>query len=262
MVVDRQETEFGIRTVAFDKDKGFLLNGKPYVLKGTCNHQDHGGRGRGVARCLAVFPHREAEGDSGGNAYRTSHNPPTPELLEACDHLGMLVMDENRLLGSDPLHLQWLEEFVRRDRNHPSVAIWSLGNEEFSVQGTPSGKQVVATMQNLVKRLDPTRPVTINADLGNQFAGVNEAIEVRGWSYHIGTNNMDAYHAAHPNQPNVGSEQGSTVGTRGIYTNDPARGYVSAYDAGATEMVKHRRGMVEFLPPASVALRRLCLDGV
>ena len=145
----------------------------------------------------------------------------------------MLVMDENRLMGSDPLHLQWLEEFIRRDRNHPSVAIWSLANEEFSVQTTPSGKQVAATMQNLVKQLDPTRPVTINADLGNQFAGVNEAIEVRGWSYHIGTNNMDAYHAAHPNQPNVGSEQGSTVSTRGIYTNDAARGYVSAYDDNA-----------------------------
>ena len=165
-------------------------------------------------------------------------------------------------LGSDLMHLKWLKEFIRRDRNHPSVAIWSLGNEEFSVQGTPSGGRVAATMQDLVKRLDPTRPVTINSDLGNQFSGVNEVIEVRGWSYHIGTNNMDAYHAAHPNQPNVGSEQGSTVSTRGIYTNDAERGYVSAYDIGATEMVEHRRGLVEFLQPASVAVRRLYLDGV
>ncbi len=78
----------------------------------------------------------------------------------------MLVMDENRLLGSDPLHLKWLEEFIRRDRNHPSVAIWSLANEEFSVQGTPAGKQVATTMQNLVKQLDPTRPVTYNAAVG------------------------------------------------------------------------------------------------
>ncbi len=231
-VVDRQETEFGIRTVAFDKDKGFLLNGKPYLLKGTCNHQDHAGVGAALPDALQYFRIAKLK-EIGMNAYRTSHNPPTPELLDACDHLGMLVMDENRLLGSDPLHLKWLEEFVRRDRNHPSVAIWSLGNEEFSVQGIPSGARVTTTMQDLVKRLDPTRPVTCNAAVGNDFPGINEAVEVRGWSYHIGTNNMDAYHAAHPNQPNVGSEQGSTVSTRGIYTNDVARGYMSAYDDNA-----------------------------
>jgi beta-galactosidase len=232
-VVDRQETEFGIRTVAFDKDRGFLLNGKPYVLKGTCNHQDHAGVGAALPDRLQYFRIAKLK-EMGINACRTSHNPPTPELLEACDHLGMLVMDENRLLGSDAMHLKWLEEFIRRDRNHPGVAIWSLANEEFSAQGTPAGKRVAATMQDLVKRLDPTRPVTINSDLGNQFSGVNEVIEVRGWSYHIGTNNMDAYHAAHPNQPNVGSEQGSTVSTRGIYTNDAARGYLSAYDDNAS----------------------------
>jgi beta-galactosidase len=231
-IVDRQETEFGIRTVAFDKDRGFLLNGKPYLLKGTCNHQDHAGVGAALPDRLQYFRIAKLK-EIGINAYRTSHNPPTPELLEACDHLGMLVMDENRLLGSDPLHLKWFEEFVRRDRNHPSVAIWSLANEEFSAGGTPAGKRVAATMQDLVKRLDPTRPVTYNAAVGNEFPGVNEIIEVRGWSYHIGTNNMDAYHAAHPNQPNVGSEQGSTVSTRGIYTNDAARGYVSAYDDNA-----------------------------
>ncbi len=231
-VVDRQETEFGIRTVGFDKDKGFLLNGKPYLLKGTCNHQDMAGVGAALPDALQYFRIAKLK-EVGINAYRTSHNPPTPELLEACDHLGMLVMDENRLLGSDPLHLKWFEEFIRRDRNHPSVAIWSLANEEFSAGGTPEGKRVGETMQDLVKRLDPTRPVTYNAAVGNEFAGVNEIIEVRGWSYHIGTNNMDAYHAAHPNQPNVGSEQGSTVSTRGIYTNDAARGYVSAYDDNA-----------------------------
>jgi beta-galactosidase len=229
---DLKETEFGIRTVGFDKDKGFLLNGKPYVLKGTCNHQDHAGVGAALPDALQYFRIAKLK-EIGINAYRTSHNPPTPELLEACDRLGLLVMDENRLLGSDSLHLTWFEEFVRRDRNHPSVAIWSLANEEFSAGGTPEGKRVGTTMQDLVKRLDPTRPVAYNAAVGNEFTGVNEIIEVRGWSYHIGTNNMDAYHAAHPNQPNVGSEQGSTVSTRGIYTNDAARGYMSAYDDNA-----------------------------
>ena len=227
--VDRKETEFGIRTFGFDAEKGFLLNGQPYLLKGTCNHQDHAGVGSALPDRLQYFRIAKLK-EMGSNAYRSAHNAPTPELLEACDHLGMLVMDENRLVGSDALHLKWFKELVLRDRNHASVAIWSLGNEEFSVQSIPSGGRVAVTMQDLVKQLDPTRPVTCNAAVGNDFSGINAVIEVRGWSYHIGPENMDAYHTAHPQQPNVGSEQGSTVGTRGIYTKDETRGYVSAYD--------------------------------
>lgn len=228
-IVDQQTTEFGIRTVAFDANRGFLLNGQPYVIKGTCNHQDHAGVGSALPDRLQYFRIGKLK-EMGSNAYRSSHNPPTPELLEACDRLGMLVMDENRLLGSDAQHLQWLEDLVRRDRNHPSVVIWSLANEEFNTQATPAGGRTAATMKEWVKRLDPTRQVTANSDLGNVFEGINSAVDVRGWSYHIGVNNMDAYHAAHPNQPNVGSEQGSTVSTRGIYVVDPVRGYVTAYD--------------------------------
>ena len=232
-VVDRVETAFGIRTVGFDADRGFLLNGEPYTLKGTSNHQDHSGVGSALPDALQDFRIARLK-DMGCNAYRSSHNPPTPELLDACDRLGMIVMDENRVLGSDSQHLSMLEGQVRRDRNHPSVGLWSLGNEEFDVQGTQEGKRVVTTMQELVKRMDPTRPVTCNAAVGNEYPGINEAIEVRGWSYHVGKD-MDAYHREHPLQPNVGSEQGSTVSTRGIYANDPVRGYVSAYDDNAPE---------------------------
>ena len=231
-LTDQVTTEIGIRTVGFDPDKGFLLNGKPYIIKGSCNHQDHAGVGSALPDRLQYYRVAKLK-EMGGNAYRTAHNPPTPELLEACDRLGMLVMDEGRVLGSDSLHLRWLEDFVRRDRNHPSVAIWSIANEEWTVQETPAGRQVAATMQDTIKRLDPSRPVTYNAPVGNEFAGINEIIDVRGWSYHIGKD-MDAYHAAHPRQPNVGSEQGSTVSTRGIYSNDKQRGYVSAYDDNAT----------------------------
>ena len=131
-----KETEFGIRTVAFDVDKGFLLNGKPYVLKGTCNHQDHAGVGAALPDRLQYFRIAKLK-EMGDNAIRTSHNPPTPELLDACDHLGMLVMDENRLLGGDTANLARLKGLILRDRNHPSVAIWSIANEEFTVQDTP-----------------------------------------------------------------------------------------------------------------------------
>lgn len=227
-IVDRKETEFGIRTVAFDKDKGFLLNGKPYVLKGTCNHQDHAGVGAALPDDLQYFRIAKLK-EFGCNAYRCSHNPPTPELLEACDRLGMIVMDESRLLGSDEENMRKWETLIKRDRNHASVAMWCVGNEEFYAQRTPEGGNAARKMQELVKRLDPTRPVTYAANMGDEFVGVNPVIEVRGWNYHV-TTNMDNYHAKHPEQPNVGTETASTVSTRGIYENDKQRGYVSAYD--------------------------------
>jgi beta-galactosidase len=230
-MVDRKETEFGIRTVGFDATNGFLLNGKHCELRGTCNHQDMAGVGAALPDALQEFRVKKLK-EFGCNAIRTSHNPPTPELLDACDRLGMLIMDESRLLGSDQQNLQKWDDQIRRDRNHPCVAIWSIANEEFSVQDSPQGGNVARTMQDFVKRLDPTRPVTYAAPEGDTFAGVNGVIEVRGWNYHVG-GDMDKYHAEHPLQPNVGTEQASTVSTRGIYTNDAARGYVSAYDDNA-----------------------------
>jgi beta-galactosidase len=229
-VVDRKETEFGIRTFAFDKDKGFLLNGQPYELKGTCNHQDMAGVGAALPDALQAFRVKKLK-EFGCNAIRTSHNPPTPELLDACDRLGMIVMDENRLLGSDAQNLQKWEDQIRRDRNHASVGIWSIANEE-NMEETPQAQNIARTMQALVKSLDPTRPVTYAGPRGNNFDGINAVIEVRGWNYHPYFE-MDHYHADHPSQPNVGTEQGSTVSTRGIYANDPELGYVSAYDDNA-----------------------------
>ena len=224
-VVDREQTVFGIRTVAFDKDKGFLLNGKHYELQGTCNHQDHAGVGAALPDALQSYRIAKLK-EIGCNAYRTSHNPPTPELLDACDRLGMIVMDENRLLGSDEHNLDLLETQVRRDRNHPSVCIWSLCNEE-ATQTQPVSGRVGATMQAVVKDLDPTRPVTAAESTGNIFTGLQGTLEVRGWNYNVGPA-MDHYHNEHPGQPNVGTEQGSNRSTRGIYETDRDRGYITA----------------------------------
>jgi len=227
-LVDQNETAFGIRTLAFDKDKGFILNGQHYELYGTCNHQDHAGVGAALPDALQYFRISKLK-EFGCNAYRTSHNPPTPELLDACDHLGMIVMDESRLLGGDSENLRKWELQIRRDRNHPSVCIWSVANEEMATEFTPQGAAAASSMQNLVRRLDRTRPVTYAAPLGDIFDGINTVIEVRGWNYNAGTN-MDNYHAKHPEQANVGTEQASTVCTRGIYADDAERGYVRAYD--------------------------------
>jgi len=227
-IVDRQETTFGIRTVGFDPNVGFLLNGRRYEIHGTCNHQDHAGVGVAIPDALQEFRVRKLK-EFGCNAYRTAHNPPTPELLEVCDRLGLLVMDECRLLGSDSENLRKWEEQIRRDRNHASVVIWSIANEELAVHDTPQAARSALAMQDLVKRLDPTRPVTYAANEKNVFLGINSVIEVRGWNYHLGPH-VDDYHAEHSLQPIVGTEQASVVGTRGLYANDYERGHVSAYD--------------------------------
>lgn len=226
--VDQTVTKFGIRTFGFDPERGFLLNGRPYVIKGTCNHQDHAGVGTAVPDRVQYYRVARLK-EMGANAYRTSHNPPTPELLQACDALGMLVLDETRRMSDDPEALAELKSLVLRDRNHASVAIWSIGNEELAIQSTATGARIARAMQDLVHALDPTRPVTYAANNGAKFDGVNSVIEVHGWNYNLSPD-TDIYHRAHPDQPSLGTEQGSTVGTRGEYMTDKARGYVSAYD--------------------------------
>ena len=232
-LLDRVETSFGVRTASFDKDRGFLLNGAPYTIKGTCNHQDHAGVGSALPDGLQSWRIARLK-EMGSNGYRCAHNPPTPELLDACDKLGMLVMDENRLLGSDPAHMAELEALVLRDRNHPSVVIWSISNEEWNVQASIGGQRVSTSMIQRLRELDPTRAITAAVNAGNQWEGINAAVDVRGWNYNIGEN-VEAYRKDHPTQPQVGTEQGSTVSTRGIYANDKTRCYVSAYDDNAPD---------------------------
>ena len=129
-IIDRKETSSAFAPLRSMRKQGFLLNGKPYVIKGTCNHQDHAGVGAAMPDALQYFRVKKLK-EMGSNAIRTSHNPPTPELLDACDRLGMLVMDENRRVDDDAIwRLSDLRRWSCRDRNHPSVFIWSLGNEE------------------------------------------------------------------------------------------------------------------------------------
>ncbi len=204
-VVDRQETAFGLRTFAFDATNGFLLNGHHYEIKGVCIHQDWAGVGIALPDSLQPFRIARLK-EMGCNAIRTAHNPFSTGFLDACDRLGVLVLDEPRIPGSDSATLHTLADHIRRDRNHASVAFWSLGNEERGVQDTPQGANVFRSMQTLVKRLDPTRSVTYAAPNGNTFRGVNSVIDVRGWNYFF--DQADRYHTDHPAQPEVCTEQG------------------------------------------------------
>ncbi|MGB7211254.1 MAG: beta-galactosidase GalA [Gemmatimonadales bacterium] len=225
-VIDRTETSFGIRTIRFDPDHGFFLNDRRVELKGTCNHQDHAGVGAALPDRLQEYRISRLK-EMGSNAYRTSHNPPTPELLDACDRLGMLVLDETRMFSPEPEGLGQLERMIRRDRNHPCVFCWSIANEEWEVQGNDRGTRIATTVRDLAHRLDHTRPVTAAMD-GGWGKGTSLALDVQGFNYQRA--DIDAFHRRFPRKPSMATEVASAFATRGIYVTDKTRGYISAYD--------------------------------
>jgi len=228
-IVDTDKIRFGIRTVTIT-NKGVFLNGKYVKLKGTNNHQDHAGVGSALPDYLQYY-RIFLLNQMGCNSYRTSHNPPTKELLDACDSLGMLVMDENRLLNSSPQYMQDLEWLIKRDRSRASVFMWSIGNEEGWVHTTGTGRLIAQSLLAKQKELDPTRVSTYAADVANVFHGINEVIPVRSFNYRQFA--VADYHKDHPNQPIIGTEMGSTVTTRGQYEKDSIKAYVPDQDITA-----------------------------
>jgi beta-galactosidase len=226
-IVHQTKTRFGIKNVRFDAKEGFFLNGKHLKIQGTNNHQDHAGIGSALPNYMQYYRIKLLK-EMGSNSYRTSHNAPTPELLDACDSLGMLVLDEQRLLNSSPEYVDQFNRLIKRDRNHPSVFLWSIGNEEQNIQGNDYGKKIAQTLLAIQQDLDPTRTSTYAADMPNVFKGVNEVIPIRGFNYREYA--VADYHRDHPNQPLLGTEMGSTVTTRGIYEKDSIRAYVPDQD--------------------------------
>jgi beta-galactosidase len=229
-LVDAQTTTFGIRTLRFDSNEGFFLNGKHLKIKGTNNHQDHAGVGVAMPDGLQDF--RIATLKSfGSNAYRCSHNPPTPELLDACDRLGMLVIDETRLMGITSSQLSELKRMMFRDRNHPSIISWSIANEEWGIEGDIKGARMARTMQDYAKTIDTTRGITAGIS-GNWDNGIATAVDVVGYNYikHGGKETTDKHHREFPNLASWGTEEGSTFATRGIYFEDNEKQYKPAYD--------------------------------
>jgi beta-galactosidase len=225
--VDQCRTTFGIRSLRWDARKGFFLNGKPLKIKGTCNHQQHAGVGIALPDRLHELRIEKLK-ELGANAYRCSHYAVAPELLDACDRLGMLVIAENRLAGSAPGVLDDFERMIRRDRNHPSIVLWSIGNEEHTIQWSKAGERIGRTMIRLAHQLDPTRQVTAAMHDRGLDEGFANVVDVHGWNY-INVGDIEAFHCRRPDQPIIGTEEGSTLSTRGVYADDPAGGYVSAY---------------------------------
>jgi beta-galactosidase len=225
-LVDDYRTPFGIRTIKFDPNRGFFLNGKHVHINGVCDHADLGALGMAI-NVRALQRQIQILQEMGCNAIRTSHNPPAPELLDLCDRMGMLVMDESfdcwergkrpndyHLLFDDWHEKDWRAE-LERDRNHPSIILWSIGNE-VPDQGTPAGFRIGAELTRIAHEEDPTRPTTAACDhIASGFDGFETNLNVFGYNYK--PFEYARFHEAHPNQPLFGSETASCISSRGEY---------------------------------------------
>lgn len=226
-VVDEYSTPFGIRTFAFDPDNGFSLNGRRLALRGVCLHHDLGPLGAAVNR-RAIERQLEMMKQMGCNAIRTAHNPAAPELLDLCDRMGLLVMEESfdewRIAknrnGYASYFDEWAErdlaDMIRRDRNHPSIIVWSIGNE-VREQHAPGGVETARFLAEICRREDPTRPVTVcmNNHVNALKNGFGEVLDLVGFNYKPQT--YAEMHEKYPTYCIVGSETASTVSSRGRY---------------------------------------------
>jgi beta-galactosidase len=229
-VLDETTTRCGFRTQRFDAEQGFFLNERHVKLQGVCIHQDHAGVGVAVPYGVLDYRMRRLK-ELGVNAIRCSHNAQDRRFYELCDELGFLVMDENRVFNPAPEHMDELTWLVRCHRNHPSIILWSVFNEE-PMQATEQGYEMVRRMSAAVRTLDTSRPVTAAMNFG-QFEPVNvaKAVDVVGFNYQLDT--YDAFHKAFPTVPMTSSEDTSAFMTRGEYKTDPARHVIASYDDDA-----------------------------
>ena len=224
---DRYETRFGVRSFSFDSLQGFSLNGEKLKLQGVCNHHDLGCLGAAIHH-RALQRQLEILKAMGCNSIRTSHNPPAPELLDLCDRMGFLVMDEafdmwkkkkssfDYSMYWDEWHQRDLEDLVRRDRNHPSVFMWSIGNEILE-QWDSSGVSMAQELATTVHRLDPYRPITsgCNDPSPGNFIIKSGSLDVIGYNYH--EQDFPAFHKNFPGQKFLATETNSALATRGSY---------------------------------------------
>jgi beta-galactosidase len=228
-VVDRYETPFGVRYFSFDIQKGFFLNGKPVKILGVCNHHDLGALGAAI-NYRALERQMEVMKAMGVNGIRTSHNPPAPELLELCDKMGFIVMDEafdmwKKKKTEFDYHLDWdewhkrdLEDMVLRDRNHPSIFMWSIGNEIVEQWGNdPTAGPMALELSGIIKQLDKTRPITSACNNVSPDNGIikSGALDLIGTNY--AHPKIPDFPAMFPGKPIIGSETTSALATRGHY---------------------------------------------
>ncbi len=225
---DTETVRTGFRTLTFDSDRGLLVNGRHYKILGVNQHQDHAGVGAGIPDAVNVWRLKELK-KYGVNTVRTSHNPFTPEALAAADSLGLMVIEENRLLGINDYHTGQLARMISRDFNHPSIILWSVGNEEWGVEWDPRGTAIVSELRDITHRLDPSRLMTVATSGGPT---VVLTPDVAGYNY-IMQNPVDRYRTEYPSRIAFGSEETSGCGTRGVYYDDRENGRMAAHNRTA-----------------------------
>lgn len=227
-ISDTENDDFGFRTFTVDCDKGFFLNGKQIKLKGVCCHQDHAGVGAAVPDSVAQYRiHRIKE--LGANAYRCAHGMPARAILRACDREGILVMDENRRFETRREVISHLISMVKQARNHPSVVLYSLFNEE-PLQGTEEGANIYRRLRTAVLRTDDSRLLTgaMNGGILNP-EGAALLLDVTGINYDV-EYGCPEFHRRFPKHPAFGSENNCALSTRGCYKTDYSAHRTSCYD--------------------------------
>ena len=221
---------WGLRDIAFDPQRGFLLNGERVQLRGCDLHLDHAGVGVAVPDALWRYRLEQLR-KYGFNAIRCSHNPATPAMLDLCDELGFAVIDEQRQFGVNAAQTEAFENMIRRDRNHPSVILWSVGNEEWQVEWNETGTRIAQRLSDIAHALDPTRPTTYGSSSGPH---PNRGVDVFGFN-HVVQNDIAGLLREFPDRTGVGTEETTGTGTRGKYATVPERGWMLSLNRSGVE---------------------------
>ena len=249
-MIDRDSTNFGFRTVRIDPDSGLYINEKHYLIKGFCGHADCGLMGKAVPDNIHRYKVQLMK-EMGGNGYRCSHYPQAEVLMDELDRAGFIVMDEIRWFESTDEGIDQMETLIRRDRNHPSIIFWSVGNEE-PYHSTPQGRNICQTLMAKAKKLDGSRFIMTAVDKPTT-SKVYDLNDVIGINYNL--NFYDEIHEKYPNKGVFASECCATGTTRGQYlSDDQARGYISAYDKDTNAWFLGRERTWKFLTERSWVL--------
>ena len=209
--------------VEIDPDRGILLDGEVIRIRGANVHQDAAAVGSAIPDALWVYRIKQLK-KYGFNAIRTSHNPVSPALLDICDSLGMYVLEETRLMGINEAQLEPLRRMIERDRHHPCIILWGIGNEEWGIEWKDKGERIARTMTEFCHSIDPTRPVVVASSSGPEIV---KGTDVAGYNY-ILQNPVDKHRADYPSRVALGTEETSGCGTRGVYYDDVANGHMAA----------------------------------
>ena len=233
-------TKVGLRTLTFDAKEGVLLNGQPFKFKGVDLHLDHAGVGVAVSKALWIYRINKLR-EIGVNAIRWSHNPASDVALDVCDSLGILCIDENRLMGTNQEHFDLLRRMIVDHRNHPSVALWSIGNEEWWIEGNDKGEKIARTMIDYARTIDDSRLYTYGCSGG---FGIVKQVDIHGYNYII-QNDVDNRHKAYPDWVVVGTEETCGCGTRNVYQTDSIKGWMKSINMAGEERSKWEKNVIE-----------------